>query len=136
MTQGQVCGSFNNHCVERGISTMRLALGYDEPLPKNWPTNIRKRSKQLAQLCGLAFPDREVQVWLDYKGAYKLPKNVTFAGTYYKYKDRDDCLAAFTYGAKESDFSHFVVGVPCFCGIEEVQFIMLVSLTCKKEDAE
>lgn len=124
-----IYASSNKHCVERGISTMRLALGYETGLPKGWPIDIIKRNKQVIQLCGLAFPDRQVLGWWEYENNYKIPQNVLHKGRDWKSRpDMDNYLSAFTYGENGNDFVHFVVGEPVWHGNIQINIIIAVSL--------
>ena len=108
----EIHGSSNSHCVERGISTMRMALGYEKGLPQKWPVDLPKKVEQLVRLCGLAFPDRAVQAWYDNSLTFSLPHNVTRMGEWRPQSNYDDWLTAFAYENKEKTSAHFVVGEP------------------------
>lgn len=115
------------HCVERGISIMRLALGYKTGLPDRWPLNCKKRRKTIFQLLGLAFPDRDCFVWCDNSPFYKLPKNVVFENDL-SFLDIDEYLFAFGYGDKKTKQGHWVVGEPTAFGLDYIVCVVAVKI--------
>lgn len=119
----KIANGSNSHCIERGISTMRLALGYEKGLPDNWEIGERDVLGLIYAL-GLAFPDHKVLAWYNEAGPAKTLPNVQAWQTN-EMPDLtwDEYLIAFAYG--EDGRSHFVIGTPTqFNGQPSIVFIM------------
>jgi len=131
MSHKEIASADNGHCVERAISTMRLALGYEKGLPDGWPIEEKKNGFRLAHLCGMAFPGREVKVWGESGGKYvDLPENVIYCGNT---PDRnlclDDWLFAFSYFTTHPiEKAHIVIGEYTSYGIERLCWYMAVRI--------
>lgn len=111
----QIASSKNGHCLDYGISIMRLALGYEAGLPAEWDSIMDRSIESVVQLTALAFPNREVLFWCLYK-PNDCPSNACYQGTLYNLPDDNSWLVAFTYG--DEDNGHFVVGHPVIFGGE------------------
>jgi hypothetical protein len=124
----EICGGQNGHCVERAISTMRLALGYETGLPEGWPVEIKKHPGIIAQLSGMAFPGHEVFAWLGPDYLYgPLQENIHYGGSACPLDevDWDRMLTAFAYGDLADEHSHMVIGNPITYG-ENVQVNLIL----------
>jgi len=128
----QIAHSSNGNCVQRAISTMRLALGYSTGLPDNWPTG-HIIDYDLPALLPLAFPNRKIRVW--HADTEKWSKGCDYQGTEYNYTLINDLyLTAFAYHNEDCTKSHAVVGEPVsYNGIPPINLIWSVSI--RKQDS-
>ena len=114
----------NERCVHRGVSTMRLALGYETGLPEDWwfkpeggldsPNGFADEIRQIKQ----AFPNHDAVIFCnptytnlwqphglrhdEYTNLYSLPAMCPTG---------DEALFAFSY-IHHGNRAHFVVGNP------------------------
>jgi hypothetical protein len=115
MTTGKIAATSDGRCVERAISTMRAALGYETGLPDDWPNLPHKSVPTVIGLCDLAFPDREVLVWCNKKRHWRPGVNSLYQGEAINRGPQwDGYLFAFVY--EGSDYAHMVVGWPTAYG--------------------
>jgi len=116
----------NERCVHRGISVMRLALGYNAPLPQDWwfkpnggrysPHGLADEIRQIKQ----SFPQHNVVIFcnLNYKYLWEdwgLQRHEYMSletlEIVYSLID-DDAIFAFSYLHNGNTRSHFVIGNP------------------------
>ena len=127
-----VPGLGNYRCVERGISTMRLALGYSTGLPKGWSCELVTTGmlmKDIFDLFRQAFPGREVHIYIPDGAVLKFPgtKPISILGPDLTHPN--DYLFAFAYTTESTEESHFVIGAPTTYGGElQALYILAVSL--------
>lgn len=105
----------NYHCVQRGISTMRLALGYKTGLPKGFEAVMKPTGLDFCDMVCLAwssFPGREVLIFCS---QLKYMDNVQSLGQFnqrFRPNWADKYLWGFSYTVESTPESHFVVGAP------------------------
>lgn len=59
-----IADMYKNKCVERAISTMRAALGYETVLPLDWNNDLAERKiHDIIDLIDKSFPGREIRIW-------------------------------------------------------------------------
>ena len=101
---------FNNRCVARGLSIMRIVLGYDGIIP----FEIEKTQVQdIINIVGKVFPDNEVYVW-SHPDKFEYPDiNVHYCGDNIP-DSFDDIryIIGFSYFENFDGPGHFVVGWP------------------------
>ena len=112
------------NCLESAISVMRLALGYERPLPKQW--RMPYSCMQLSEFLIDCFPNRNVisVISLDKAGYERMHLNPHLAD---EDINPDEYLVAFVYGVGESD-QHVVIGTPAGFYTDEVKMVFGVSL--------
>ncbi len=122
-----IADMFENKCVERAISTIRMALGYTQGLPDNYPSFEEKRPYHVIELFDLCFSDRDIKVWTT-EEFWKLSKsNSTYMGTNWEiHKKWDKYLFAFAYENKTN--GHMVVGWPSVYGDMCVSLVIAVKI--------
>lgn len=108
----------NGRCVARGISTMRLALGYRKPLPV--PLDHIPDGSQMPRLMGKCFPKHNILFFGGTHGVGIAPRNVRHCGTSTNGYDPDKYLWCFSYQVTENA-SHFVIGPPSSAGVSIYQ---------------
>ena len=128
--KGMIAGANGGNCVQRAISTMRLALGYETPLPENWRPG-GKATRELVGALSDWFPGREIFIaCLPVVIAGKtLPPSMKYLGTGFDWGvdvDLDEYLVAFTYKMDESH-SHILIGTPAGLN-DSLQVVFGVSL--------
>ena len=137
----------NRGCLERGISTMRLALGYDDGLPRNWLLPERPtRRDTFAEVEAMlhAFPCRRVIFFLYHEHLEDeylercpslSPQNFLRPDDIGAIKDEDlprwydDYLWGFCYKYSQNNDWHFVIGAPCSKDdVLEIRWAIAVSI--------
>lgn len=111
----KISASSNGRCVDRAVSTMRAALGYDTALPEGWDNNVENRhNHHVITLFHRAFPDREVLVWCSEESWNQSEQLLNWMGGSITSGEKwDDYLFAFAYETnKEKKKSHMVLGWP------------------------
>jgi hypothetical protein len=122
-----------NKCVDRAISTMRMALGYEEGIPDDWPIVVdatHPGKEEIIAALPFAFPDREVIVWSteeDWEAANVNAPNVSYNGTDVVC-DWNDYLVAFAYGSDDDGRGHMVVGYPKVYGDTKLVLVVAVRI--------
>ena len=115
-------------CVDRAVSTMRLALGYNSGLPDNWPLYpVGTRGvPQLIEMLDHSFPGREIIVYCHRENWDKTSvENIDYGGTLAECTNEcNKYLHAFTYDG--DGIGHMVVGWPVAYG--DMSISMLVSV--------
>lgn len=100
------------NCVFRGLSTMRLALGYRCGIPKGYTPTGRMHVGDIVAMLHDWFPRHQVSVWCDVADAARRKKHVTYAGSNFPLDSNvDNYLIGFSYYI-DDDCSHFVIGAP------------------------
>jgi hypothetical protein len=134
----QIAPSSKQRCVQRGISTMRLALGYKTGLPKDWwykpegGTGSWYMTDEIRQILE-SFPRHKVIIyWFDSKvarecGEYGLP--VKDGDVLFTIGEQwhDEHLLGFSY-RHAYDACHFVVGSPT----DDMHIMYLVAVSLNK----
>jgi hypothetical protein len=124
---GEIADAYDGKCVDRGFSTMRLALGYKRGLPESWVSQTISIRKFL-NLLPSVFPGRRFRIWGDpklCKGSFLWEH---YIGTEYSTTaESNNWLTAFVYGPQEGK-SHFVIGEPTVFGDMEVSLIIAVAI--------
>ena len=105
----QIAGTSGDRCLDRAISTMRLALGYKTGLPDTMPKLGQRHISQVVCALPIFFPDHRVKVWCTAKDYTEAP-NLTHQGEESR-GGQDDLLMAFAYRVNENE-EHIVVGEP------------------------
>lgn len=104
-----------NNCVNRALSTMRLALGYEEGTPEQI-VHGEKYPSQILEKVGYWFPEHIVRVMCskeERQKALSLAENCEYLGDNIPDSfDWDSYLTAFSYKVGKGTESHFVIGVP------------------------
>ena len=110
----KIADASNGRCVARGISTMRLALGYEEALP--FPIDHSPDGAQMVALMGECFPDRKVLLVCASSviDVTNLPNNVEYLGDHIGGLSHDKYLWCFSYVGGDENRAHFVIGSPEF----------------------
>lgn len=110
-----IVGGSDYHCVQRGISTMRLALGYKTGLPKAFKAVMKPTGLDfldMVRLARLSFPGHEVLIFCN---QLKYMDNVQSLGQLnrcFRPLWEDKYLWGFSYTVESTLESHFVVGMP------------------------
>lgn len=103
------------NCVARGLSTMRLALGYNEPLPENLNWDVGPKAPyQILESAKVWFPEHNTKVYCSCNQAQKASNFDCFCGEYCDMTEQeiDNNIIAFSYYTSDDTISHFVVGFP------------------------
>jgi hypothetical protein len=105
-----IAGTYGNKCVDRGISTMRAALGI--PGRFEVPDNYGPR---FTNWLPDAFPGRRIKIWHSDKGEFSGVRGERweYCGNCYEATpESDNWLTAFTYHDAPCEHGHFVIGEP------------------------
>ena len=105
----------DNNCVWRALSTMRLALGYDIAVPKEFENDIGPKSPiDVLNTAKKWFPDHDVSVFCGQDIANVATDKSTYNGANWDMaeKEVDEHIIAFSYYTTNSEISHFVIGAP------------------------
>ncbi len=124
-----IAAMHKDKCVERSISTMRAALGYNNPLPPDWNSNTEKREVyQVINLINKSFPGREIRIWCTDENWKKSDApNCEFAGQSITCGEwGNEYIFGFTYHGP--DRGHMVVGWPTAFGDMEICLTVAVRL--------
>ena len=97
---------------------MRLALGYEKPLP--FPLDYSPHGNKMPRLMGECFPKHDILFFGDTRGVGIAPKNVECCGNTTDEYDLDKYLWCFSYHTSDTD-SHFVIGPPTEEGVNVYQ---------------
>lgn len=130
-----IAGTAGGKCFERGISTMRLALGYEEGLPLEWNCPFPTSSRGIVDMLPIAFPGRAIRVWHSDWGimeGLRSPQWFYMGTDYETTEESDNWLAAFAYVDRNDTKGHFVIGEPATYG-EDHQIAMIVAVSLEKE---
>lgn len=108
-----IADTSQNKCVHRGISVMRLALGYPTGLPAGFPKNGPMEFTSIIRWFARSFPDRDTFAWHPEWWRVKHPANMVYFGGLPAEKVDDRFLTAFAIPCpgNETD-AHFLVGEP------------------------
>jgi len=109
-----IANTYDKGCVERAISTMRAALGYDTALPEGWNPKSRE-ADDVIRLASMSFPGREVKVWCIEEDWNKIERveNMVYEGVYLTSGEWcNSYLFGFVYGPPDGGIGHMVVGWP------------------------
>jgi len=121
-----IANQFDGKCVERAISTMRMALGYEQGLPDNYAPK-GKRPHNVIELFDLSFSDRDRKVWTSNEFWDLADSDSTYMETYWEpAMEWNDYLFAFAYEHK--DGGHMVVGWPSVYGDMKVSLVVAVKI--------
>jgi hypothetical protein len=125
-----------NNCVNRALSTMRLALGYEMGTPL-WATDGEKATDQIVREVGFWFPKHKVIIACGKENVHEFNDNCEYIGNFIPGSfNWDDYLVAFSYYIPDSEsakqVSHFVIGVPALYGDMKANIAVCVELP--KED--
>ena len=103
------------NCIERGISTMRLALGYGNALPDGWEFKSRD-CKAIVEELPNWFPGRKMIAAVNEldRSLINWPYSVQYVDQYELDALREDYLLAFAYYDAEKTQGHLVIGVPIY----------------------
>lgn len=118
------------YCTQRGISTMRLALGYKTGLPKGFEVVMKPTGLDLydvARLAWLSFPDREVLVFCN---QLKYMDNVQPLDQFnqsFRPDWQDKYLWGFSYTVESTPEAHFVIGTPVTYN-GEIQVVLAIGV--------
>ena len=113
-----IADTYDKGCVDRAISTMRAALGYNTALPEGWNPKSRNTA-DVIRLAGMSFPGREVKVWCTEENWNKIERaeNMIYEGAHLTPgKWCNSYLFGFVYGPPDGDIGHMVVGWPIAYG--------------------
>lgn len=106
----------DNNCVARGLSTMRLALGYDCAIPYGEQANVGSLiQSEILSMCPIWFPDHDTYVFCAKEHADLADDSSDYAGKTC-FRNTDDYIIGFSYYVGESKSAHFVVGAPTMYG--------------------
>ena len=109
----KIAGASGGRCVQRAISTMRLALGYAEGLPDWWGNRANVLDYELCPLLSELFPEHHVRVWHSDHGDFEgLRDGFEYMGSSYTTPEDDIWLTAFIYLNKAKDTGHCAIGEP------------------------
>jgi len=116
----KIAQASDNNCCARAISTMRLALGYEEGLPPNWEMG-GKHTHELVSSLDNCFPGRRIIVACRAEEMAKSTHTdrICYLGEKIAYGGGDDdvdldrYLFAFVFCTSDEN-SHIVVGTPGF----------------------
>lgn len=100
---------FDNRCVARGLSTMRLVLGLDGMLPVEI---VKNTISDIIEVVGRVFPDNEVYVWCQPDKFKEADVNVHYCGEWLNPFDDTQYIIGFAYFKSQDSDGHFVVGWP------------------------
>ena len=108
----KIADASNGRCVARGFSTMRLALGYKEPLP--FPIEYSPDGSQMPKLIGDCFPNHNILLFCEESVIEEadIPSNIEHLGTYPDGQSLNKYLWSFSYTEKDGGTAHFVSGSP------------------------
>lgn len=120
----EISNGTGGKCFSRGVSIMRLALGYPEGLPAGFPKNGWMDDKKCVYWFARSFPDREVIVECSPSLRQRWPKNVTRVDMYFP---KDEYLSGFVYRC-DTDEGHFVIGDPEDHGVDEILMVLAVKI--------
>lgn len=126
-----IADMYESKCVDRAISTMRMALGYENGLPYKFPFGISIEGRAIPQVITMfdrSFPEREICIWCSVaEWELAIVSNSKYMGTFAKCSDVCNLyLYAFTYhgGGK----GHIVVGWPVAYGDMSIGLIVGVKI--------
>jgi len=108
---------------------MRLALGYQTPLPETWGYELKGvKDWHVPPLLPIAFPGRHIKVW--HVDTDEWGNGGHYQGQGYSYTLINDLyLTAFTYQNKDATMGHAVVGEPyVYDGFPTISLIWAVSM--------
>lgn len=111
---------FNNRCVARGFSTMRIVLGMDGKLPVEI---VDTKIQDIVRIVGKEFPNNEVYVWCHPDKFLEAEANVHYCGDYFETLDDTKYIIGFAYFGEENGDGHFVVGWPV--GLNNILGLMI-----------
>jgi len=136
----QIASLSNWRCIHRGVSIMRLALGYETGLPNDWwyrpegglgYNGCTDEIRQILQ----SFPQHDVAVFCpsEYAKRWELrPEEYTEKNTLYTLVGseewQDDHIFAFSYFHNKNLNIHFVVGNPTFNDEHLLAYVIAVSI--------
>jgi len=129
----KIADASNGRCVARGFSTMRLALGYKEPLP--FPIDYSPIGSQMPGLLGECFPNHNILLFCkeDVIEGADMPSNVEYRGEVADGESLDKHLWSFSYTGEDGGIAHFVIGSPAL--IATLHQVFAIELEgCGKED--
>ena len=131
-----IADMFENKCLDRAVSTMRAALGYETGLPDNWPLHpIDDREIPNAiEMIDSSFDGREILMWCTEENWDKVSKrvcNAKYQGCFASAtEDSNLYLYAFTYHG--DSIGHIVVGWPVAYGDMSIGMMVAVKI-CANE---
>jgi len=111
----RISGTFKNRCVERAITTMRAALGYDDEPPRDlFPAGII--DYEILDRLPLAFVGRAIRVYHSDSGKFEALRSSAweYMGSIYNTTEgSNNWLTAFAYAdSDESESGHMAIGEP------------------------
>lgn len=118
------------YCTQRGISTMRLALGYKTGLPKGFEVTMKPKGMDLydaVRLAQLSFPGRGVLIFCTRQLEYMDGVQPLSQFNQRTRPDWNKYLWGFSYTVESTPESHFVVGTPvAYNG--ELQIVLVIAV--------
>lgn len=127
----EIADMYEGKCVDRAISTMRLALGYKSGLPKNNWSEITTSDRDVTtviEMLDISFPGREIKTWCTNENWEKAKtENTNFMGrSAICNRESNSYLFAFSYHGDTN--GHMVVGWPVAYGEKEIGLIVGVMI--------
>ena len=129
-----IAATASGKCVQRGLSTMRAALGYKTGLPETWEDK-RYKVVDILKVLHSVFLGRKLRVWHGDMYSTKdlrSPHWEYMGDTYSTTEESDDWLMAFAYRGDDETEGHFLIGEPVCYGSSSVLILFFaVSLEVK-----
>ena len=116
-----------NNCMVRGLATMRLTLGYTDPVPQNAGQDVEfKNVAWLLDNAPLWFPDHDVFVFCGKREFERARYGGAWYGEVAPACNFDGGVVGFAYNHESWDIGHFVVGTPAVFPGMQVLFVIYV----------